>query len=168
VKRYIPVRKRRRDQIIRERIHDPYKAMQKMHEPTHCPQCGAVFHEGRWQWAKVKPEGAATALCQACHRMNDRYPAGELLLTGRYLASHKDEIVKLARHHETRENAEHPLNRIMSIDENKAGVRITTTDIHLPHRIAHALTKAFHGTADFHYDEQGYFSRATWHRDDDD
>jgi hypothetical protein len=168
VKRYIPVRKRRRDQIIRERVHDPYKALQKLHEPTVCPQCGAVFHEGRWQWAKVKPEGAASAVCQACHRLNDHYPAGELILTGRFLAAHKDEIIHLARHQEKAENAEHPLNRIMAIEEEAGRIRITTTDVHLPHRIAHAIGKAFHGATDVHYDEQGHFARATWHRDDED
>jgi hypothetical protein len=27
-------------------IIDPYKKVAKLHEPTFCPQCGAVYHEG--------------------------------------------------------------------------------------------------------------------------
>jgi hypothetical protein len=28
---------------------DAYQAKGKLPEPTVCPQCSAVFHEGRWQ-----------------------------------------------------------------------------------------------------------------------
>lgn len=166
MKRYIPVRKRRRDQIIRERIHDPYRALQKLHEPTVCPQCGAVYHDGRWQWAQERPANAQEAICQACRRINDRYPAGEIILSGRYTKSHLDEILHVARHCESLEKAEHPLNRIMAVEEEPDRIRITTTDVHLPHRIAHALAKAFHGAITTYYDEEGCFARATWHRDE--
>ena len=27
---------------------DPYKSVKKQLEPTVCPQCGAVYHGGRW------------------------------------------------------------------------------------------------------------------------
>jgi hypothetical protein len=32
--------------------HDPYKARHKLPEPAACPECGAVFHEGRGQWVE--------------------------------------------------------------------------------------------------------------------
>jgi hypothetical protein len=102
----------RRDRLIREHIHDRYKTRLKLPEPTVCPQCGAVFHEGRWRWGP-RPDGAHEELCQACHRINDRYPAGELTIKGEFAARHRDEIVHLARHHEEQEKAEHPLHRIM-------------------------------------------------------
>ncbi len=51
---YQPVR---RDRLVGETRHDPYQATQKRPEPTVCPGCGAVFHEGRWQWL-TKPAGA--------------------------------------------------------------------------------------------------------------
>jgi hypothetical protein len=38
-----------------EGVDDPYKLRRELHEPTRCPRCGAVYHEGRWQW-----NGAAT------------------------------------------------------------------------------------------------------------
>ena len=33
-----------------DHILDPYQARQKPAESTVCPECGAVFHDGRWQW----------------------------------------------------------------------------------------------------------------------
>ena len=57
----------RKDRLILERIHDPYKAKRKLPEPTVCPGCQAVLREGRWQWAKSWPESSHRELCQACH-----------------------------------------------------------------------------------------------------
>lgn len=154
----------RRDRLIRERVHDPYKTRLKLPEPTICPQCGAVWHRGRWQWMKERPREANEELCQACHRSNDSYPAGELTLSGEFLKSHRDEIIHLIRNVEKLENAEHPLHRIMAIEERADTIVITTTDIHLPRRIGQAIFNAYEGDFDFHYDEAGYFLRATWHR----
>ena len=42
-----------------DHILDPYQAEQKLHEDTVCPQCGAVYHDGRWQW--VAREGRSRA-----------------------------------------------------------------------------------------------------------
>ncbi len=149
---------------IQEHRHDPYKARQKLHEPTVCPQCAAVFHEGRWQW-KERPEGAHEERCPACHRINDKYPAGELTLGGTFLAGHREEIIKLARNIEKAEKREHPLQRIMGIDDTAGTIVITTTDIHLPRRIGHAIVDAFKGNLQTHYDEGGYFVRMAWKRE---
>ena len=103
-------RQPRRDRLIREHVHDPYKTRLKLPEPTVCPQCGAVFHDGRWHWA-AKPYPAHEELCQACHRINDHCPAGKLTIAGAFAMRHKDEILHLARHQEEQEKAEHPLHR---------------------------------------------------------
>jgi hypothetical protein len=156
-------RQPRRDRMIHERVHDPYKTRLKLPEPTVCP-CGAVFHEGRWHWAP-RPSPAHEELCQACHRINDRYPAGELTMNGEFAARHQDEIVHLARHQEAQEKAEHPLHRIMEIEERDGAIAVRTTDIHLPRRIGEALHHAYNGELDFHYDEETYFIRVRWTRD---
>lgn len=164
-KTYIGEDIQRRDRLLRERVHDPYKTRLKLPEPTLCPQCGAVWHKGRWSWGRECREGANEELCQACHRVNDKYPAGELRLSGNFLAEHKDEIISLVRNTEKAENADHPLHRIMAIEEDDDGVLITTTDIHLPTRIGKAIFRAFEGEFDFHYEEGAYFLRGKWHRD---
>ncbi len=144
-----------------DHILDPYKRVTKLHEPTVCPQCGAVYHEARWQWAP-RPGNAHEELCQACRRINDAYPAGIVTLTGTVVQEHRAEILGLARHQEEAEKKEHPLNRIMSVEESPDSLIINTTDIHLPRRIGEAMKRAFHGKLDVHFDEQGYFVRVNW------
>jgi hypothetical protein len=41
----------RRDQRLLETAMDSYKTKGKLREPTVCPDCGAVFHAGRWSLA---------------------------------------------------------------------------------------------------------------------
>jgi len=155
----------RGDRLIREHIHDPYKARLKLPEPTVCPQCGAVYQKGRWQWAE-RPSDSREVLCQACHRSNDRYPAGILTLRGTFVDEHRTEILGLARHQEELEKAEHPLHRIMSIEKQDETIVINTTDIHLPLRIGKALRSAYEGELDFHHEEETYLIRASWTRDE--
>jgi len=154
----------RGDRLISERVHDPYKTRRKLPEPTLCPQCGAVYSKGRWQWAE-RPEQPHEALCQACHRINDDYPAGTLSLSGGFLAEHRAEILGLARRQEELEKGEHPLNRIMRIADDGGDIVITTTDIHLPRRIGEALFSAYEGELDFHYEEEAYAIRVSWRRE---
>jgi hypothetical protein len=148
-------------------VLDPYKRPQKLHEPTRCPQCGAIYHAGRWQWSAPAGMGEAhEVLCQACHRINDHYAAGVVTLSGTSVQKHRAEIVRLVRHQAEAERNEHPLNRIIDIEEAADRVVINTTDIHLPRRIGEAVKRAFHGVVTYHYDEDGYFVRVDWHRDD--
>lgn len=149
---------------IEEHRHDPYRARGKLHEPTQCTSCSAVFVDGRWQWIEP-PRGANVVTCPACRRIADDYPAGELTLTGAFVTSHGEEIVGLIRNTEEREKSEHPLQRLIRIDEKSGRMVVTTTDIHLPRRIAHALEAAYKGQLKTHYDEAGYFVRIAWHRD---
>lgn len=142
-----------------DHILDPYQARQKPQEGTACPQCGAAYHRGRWHWGE-KVEHAHNAICPACRRVNDGLPAGIVTLHGDWSRQHKEEIIGLARNEEAAEKPEHPLNRIAGIEETDDGLVISTTDIHLPRRIAEAVKRAFHRELDLHFDEAGYFLRA--------
>lgn len=152
--------------MIREMIHDPYKTRRKLPEPTVCPVCKAVFRGGRWQWADAWPADACRETCQACHRIRDNYPAGMVTLEGAFVRTHKEEILQLVRNHERGEKTLHPLHRIMGIEQNGDRMVITTTDIHLPRRLADALRRAYKGDLDVRYDEEGYFVRVNWKRED--
>lgn len=164
-KQDLPLKPDRRDRLIREQIHDTYKMRISPPGPSLCPRCGAVYRSGRWEWPSSPPSDAHELVCQACHRINDDYPAGEVVITGDFAQEHKDEVVGRINNVQKAENDEHPLNRIMAIEEQEGAIRVTTTDIHLPHRIGHALQQAWEGELTQHFDEAGHFARVMWHRD---
>lgn len=155
----------RKDRLIREHVHDPYQAPSKLPQPAICPVCGATYSEGRWQWMNSQPAGAHRHTCQACRRIRDRYPAGIITLSGSFIAGHRNDLLSLVRNNESLEKQEHPLNRIMRIEERPDTIVITTTDIHLPHRIAEALHDAYKGELEIRYDKEGYFARVEWRRE---
>jgi hypothetical protein len=144
-------------------ITDPYRRTKKLPEPTVCPQCGAVYQAGRWHWGD-RPAGAHEALCQACHRINDDFPAGVVTLDGDFLAAHRDDVLHIIRHQEAAEKPEHPFNRIIAIKEAEGKIVVTTTDLHLPRRIGEALEAAFDGILRLDYESDGYLVRVDWTR----
>jgi len=153
----------RRDRMDAERVNDPYRSRGKWKEPTTCPECGAIFHHGHWQWGTAVP-GAEQHLCPACQRIRDRVPAGELTLSGPFFAEHREEIMHLVRHTETKARAEHALERIIEVKEEGDRTVVTLTDSHLTHGIGEALRHAYHGEFDSHYTDEGDLLRAAWSR----
>ena len=147
--------------VIHEREHDGYKAKEKLPEPTACPVCRAVFHKGRWQWAAM-PAGAHEEMCPACHRIHDKFPAGFVTLEGEYLKLHRDELLQLVENVAERAKKEHPLERIMAIEDENGGILVTTTDIHLARGIGEALHHAHHGELEFHYSDEENMLRVHW------
>jgi hypothetical protein len=146
-----------------DKRHDPYQPAGKYPEPTRCDQCGAVYHGGRWRWGAA-PEAARADVCPACHRTRDKLPAGSLILEGPFVAAHGTELIRIAHHEAEHERVEHPLNRIMQIDEHEGRIEISTTDIHLPQRIGEALKRAHHGKLTMQYGKDEYSVRVHWGR----
>ena len=155
----------RKNRLIHEHVHDPYKTQSKPPQPTVCPICHAVFKEGRWQWADSWPIEAHRQICQACHRTRDDYPAGVIVITGDFALRHASEILNLVRNEEHEENREHAEHRIMRIDQKSDGIVIKTTDIHLPHAIGEALHHAYKGDLKVRYSEESYFVEVKWNRE---
>ncbi|ADL54089.1 BCAM0308 family protein [Gallionella capsiferriformans] len=151
----------RHDNLFQERVHDAYKSRGKLHEPSVCSECGAVFHAGRWQWLQA-PADAHQETCPACHRIRDHYPAGYLSLKGSFFSSHRDEIMQLLHHHEKHERAEHPLKRIIAIEEKPGETLVSTTDIHLARGMGEALHHAYQGELEYHYNPEENLLRVNW------
>jgi hypothetical protein len=152
-----------RSKPFHDHVDDSYKSRGKLHENTLCPQCGAVFQNGRWQWLP-KPGAGHSETCPACHRIHDEFPAGYIKLEGEFLSQHRAEIVSLVRHVEERERAEHALQRIMNIVDEDGGVLVTTTDVHLAHGIGEAVRHAYQGHLDSHYNPEENLLRVHWKR----
>lgn len=155
----------RSSRLVHDRIADPYKRVAKLAQPVECPGCGAVFQRGRWRWTSRHLKSAAREFCQACRRVQDDYPAGIMTLRGGFVLAHLPEILGVARNEEKAEMADHPMHRIMAVEEKRDGIVIKTTDIHLPGRIGRALVRACKGELDLKFDKGAYFVRADWRRE---
>ena len=153
----------RRDRMDAERVSDPYRSRGKFKEPTTCPECGAVFHHGHWQWGAAAPD-AERHLCPACQRIRDRVPAAQLTLSGPFFAEHRDEILHLVRNTEAKARAEHPLERLIEVRDEAGQTIATFTEAHLAHGVGEALRHAYHGELDSHYTDESDLLRVAWKR----
>ena len=153
----------RKDRLLKEMDHDPYHSKRKISEPSVCTQCGAVFHKGRWSW-DAQPANSHEVLCPACQRIHDHVPAGFLTLSGEFLGQHKEEIMNLIHNIAEKEGKEHPLQRIMGVEDQESGLLFTFTDAHLTRGIGEALHKAYEGELDYEYTKEDIMLRVTWHR----
>ena len=153
----------RHDRLLREWDHDPYHSKLKIQDPSVCTDCGAVFHKGRWQWGGA-PADARQAVCPACHRIKERVPAGILTIQGEFFSEHEEEIMHLVHNTEAAKKNEHPLQRIMAIEDTDEGRVITFTDPHLARAVGEALHHAYKGELDFHYTEEDVLLRLSWRR----
>ena len=153
----------RRDKMIQPERQDVYRNRGKYHEPTVCADCGALFEGGRWSWGKA-PAGAARAVCPACRRIADRFPAGRVELSGDFYRDHRDEILNLVRNAEAAEKAERPMERIMAIADEAGRALVTTTGIHVARRIGESLARSYQGEMDYRYGDGEDSIRVVWAR----
>ncbi len=86
------------------------------------------------------------------------------MLKGTFAAQQTEQVMGVIKNIETKENKEHPLARIMSIDTTPDGLVVSTTDAHLPRQIGEALKHAYHGELDIHYGEGEDSVRVNWTR----
>lgn len=142
---------------------DSYGTKGKLPDPTLCTQCGAVYKRGRWTWQPA-PADAGRSTCPACHRLADDQPAGIVTLRGDFLAAHRAEILALARNHEEHEKAEHPLERILRIDEPGGAIEIRTTTARLARGLGEAIHHAYSGDLVCPTQEAEGVLRVAWER----
>ncbi len=152
----------RRDKLIVDKHHDPTRPRAHLSDPTVCPECGATYIEGRWTW-RHGPVEAPRRLCSACERIRDDYAGGFLTVAGAFALAHRDDLVRIARNTEGREKGEHPINRIMKIEDEGEEFRVLTTEPHLAQAIGRAFESAYQGELDFDFQED--IVRVRWERE---
>lgn len=156
-------RQGRQDRLLKQKRHDAYRERGKLREPTICPECGALFANGRWCWA-TPPAKTNETLCPACRRTLDNLPAGYIELKGDFFREHYDEILNLTRNIEKQEKNERPLERIMAISDQKDHTMVTTTGVHIARRIGEALSRSYNGDFSFQYADEEKSIRVCWRR----
>jgi len=154
----------RTDRRIREHETDTYGSKGKLPDPTACPECRALYRDGRWTWGSP-PVDAHPSKCPACRRIEDGYPAGVVVVEGEFVAAHREELESRIRHVEERERAEHPLKRIIEIvDRDAGGFEVSTTDARLARGIGAALHAAYQGEVEYVFAEADGLTRVHWRR----
>jgi hypothetical protein len=122
-----------------------------------------VFRRGRWAVAEA-PDDAQRDRCPACRRIREKLPAGTLTLEGPFYESHRDELMRLVRNEAESEREQHPMNRIMTVEEQPDHAVVATTDIHTPHRIGNALERSYQGDLEVQYGDHEYSVTVRWRR----
>lgn len=154
----------RRDRLIEDKRHDAYHEAGKWPQPTVCINCGALYaHGGRWSWEEAPP-GAHRAVCPACRRIADAYPAGTISIKGAFFKQHQEEILNLVRNVGRQEKNERPLERIIAIRRAADHTLVTTTGVHVARRIGEALSRSYKGHLDFQYANGDLNIRVQWER----
>ena len=153
----------RHEQRMRAARDDSYKPVAKMPDPAVCPRCHASYTKGRWTWHKAA-EDAVRQKCPACQRIEDRFPGGYLTLKGSYFAAHRAEVLNVIAAREARARAEHPMQRLIGLENTSEGALVTTTDPHLARGLAIAVHEAFKGDLDLAFSKDENLVRATWSR----
>lgn len=154
----------RRMQMLEGLAPDAYRPKGKARGPVLCPDCGALFRKGRWQWAAA-PAGAAKHRCPACVRAAEGAPGGYVTLQGAFFAAHREEVLGRVRNCEAAERSRHPLERVIAIERAPGGALVTTTSVHLARRVGHALVHAFKGDLSQSYNRGDNLLRVAWRRE---
>ncbi len=153
------------NKFLKEKEHDPYSEKKKYPDNTVCPQCKVIYREGRWVWNNSGIRGEREVLCPACRRIKDNFPSGLVYLKGKHIESHKEELLNLIKNQEEIEKSEHPLQRIISIEEGNNSLTVTTTYPQLARRIGEAIHRAHKGKLSLKYAKEEELLRVYWERE---
>ena len=158
--------KSRKDKLFKSHPFDPYATPLRPGGSARCPQCGAAYHEGEWHLhGPVGPGPVDATVCPACRRIEDRAAAGQVRISGRFLATHEQEIRQLIHHAEQQVRQTHVLERLIAVDCKDDELLATTTGTHLANRIGHDLEAAYDGTCSYRYSDSEVYLSVDWHRD---
>mgnify|MGYP005845806979 CR=1 FL=1 len=136
-----------------------------------CPVCHAVSNGRHWvldeklyQRLRLSPD-VRVALCPADRRILRQMYDGEIVLKGKWLEGHREEVLNWVHNEEKRTRASNPMARLASVEERNGSIYILTTTQALARRIGAGLKSAFKGRLRIQRLPYEAFTRVMWARD---
>jgi hypothetical protein len=140
--------------------------------PRVCERCGAAYQKRRWTLAGtpqaegVKLAAPAKTICPACRMAIEGQFAGEVRLSGPFLATHHADIETLLHREAERAAEDNPMARILALTlEAPDRLIVRTSTEHLAKRLGDALHGAYHGTVHYEFSHENKFAHVTWTRE---
>ena len=136
-----------------------------------CRGCGSIYYRRRWTLeppVEIRKrvelgDGVSLTYCPACQKMRDRYWLGVVQISG-IGADEKREVVRLLKNEEARAREKNPLERIVQIADEAAGLRVETTTEKLAQRLGRCLGKARGGKVTYKWSHRNKFARVLWQK----
>ncbi len=152
------------------RSTDVYISRDGIKEVAICTGCKALYWNKRW----YSDENESTKLsldmvrnevvCPACHRIQDKNPAGIVTFSGDYLMEHEELILNTIKNAEEKGRVKNPLARIMEIKRAGKTLTVTTTNDKLAQKLGRDIFKAHSGKLDYQWSKEESFVRVNWSR----
>ena len=135
-----------------------------------CRKCYAVHNGKKWVpntgLAQVAGDSVEYVLCEACKRKRDKIVYGIVYLEGSVLQDRRDEILKMIKKEEEIEIKHNHLSRILSIEQNKNKMTITTINQWMALQLGKQFKKTFKGKLEIFRDVSGRGGRGTKGREE--
>jgi len=150
----------------RGKLGGPYQRSEKYPSNTRCPKCNLIFQDGAWKHGSlINGEEQHWKLCPACLQIRDGQVGGIVQFSGTFAGSHRQELLNRIRNVEKHTQEERPLERIVSLKENRDGITVSATTEHLVTRIGKSIQRDFGGELNFRYAPDEKFAFVHWRRD---
>jgi len=139
-------------------------------ETVQCVGCGAFYFRRRWTLTLPRqlktPVSFHPVYCPACRKVKERYPSGELRLSG-IDGAERGDVARILRNEEERAREKNPLERIMRLEAANGDWRIETTTEKLAQRLGRSVKKARGGTLTYKWSHNNKFVRVLWQKKPD-
>jgi hypothetical protein len=131
----------------------------RLHEPTVCARCGAVFLRKTWRHTHAlteeQLERAGWGFCPACLQVAQQEGQGRLLIKGEAVPHNREAIEQRIQNVAKRAGKTQPERRLVSVEAHDGAMEVLTTSQKLTHRLAHELKKAFGGRVTYNWNDDG-------------
>ena len=152
---------------LKPHLEDPYLTRKSHKEPTLCPRCGLVYKNKHWQQIKGFKPGQAVEKhkCPACRKVEDHFVMGILYISGGFFTDHRNEVIRLINNEVKRGMGHNPLDRIISIVDDKDGFRVETASENLAVHLGKVLYHAYDGEINYRFSDEQKIARVFWKRE---